>query len=265
MSGMTDDSISASVERLMQSPGGQIIEDLREYIQRTFKGYLILFLLAFSLSFPFTRSLVAWLIEPGRLPEDVSIIVVTPVEFLLLQLRIAGGVGLCLVVLVALCHGAWKGSKHQAVKERLAEIKFQIPKPAPALLWTLLSSTLLFGLGLYYAWEWLIPLLLEYLTTDAQQVGLSTEWRLAGYVGFIINLALASAIGFQSPVLTTLALRTGLAERQTLTTYRRHIWFSAFVMGAMLSPPDPLSLFLVAMPVIVLFELAVGVDRIIRS
>ena len=87
----------------------------------------------------------------------------------------------------------------------------------------------------------------------------------AGYVGFIINLALASAIGFQSPVLTTLALRTGLAERQTLTTYRRHIWFSAFVMGAMLSPPDPLSLFLVAMPVIVLFELAVGVDRIIRS
>jgi Sec-independent protein secretion pathway component TatC len=42
------------------------------------------------------------------------------------------------------------------------------------------------------------------------------------------------------------------------------IWFGAFVLGAFMSPPDPLSLFLVAMPIIVLFEVAMVVDRFMR-
>ena len=42
---------------------------------------------------------------------------------------------------------------------------------------------------------------------------------------------------------------------------RRLIWFGAFVLGAFMSPPDPLSLFLVALPVIFLFEIALFLDR----
>jgi sec-independent protein translocase protein TatC len=47
-----------------------------------------------------------------------------------------------------------------------------------------------------------------------------------------------------------------------LVAYRKHIWFAAFVMGAIFSPPDPLSLFLVSLPVILLFETALLVHRI---
>jgi sec-independent protein translocase protein TatC len=59
-------------------------------------------------------------------------------------------------------------------------------------------------------------------------------------------------------------MRFGIATRQQITQYRKHIWFTAFVLGAFLSPPDPLSLFLVAMPVVVLFELAMMTDRLIK-
>ncbi|MAJ02230.1 MAG: hypothetical protein CMA10_07495 [Euryarchaeota archaeon] len=261
---MQDESIAATVDRLMQSPGGVMVEDLRAYLQKSFKGYIALFAIGFSAAFPFTKQIIAWLIDSSRLPDDVSIIVVTPVEFLLLQLRIAGAFGLSLVVFLALAHGAWKGSKNEAVRSRLSELDLQVPRPAPALIITVMSSLVLFFIGIMYAWDGLTPMLLNYLTTDAQQAGLSTEWRLSGYAGFIINLALASAIGFQAPVVTTVALRMGFVERASLTMYRRHIWFSAFVMGALLSPPDPLSLFLVAMPVIVLFEFALFLDRIMR-
>jgi sec-independent protein translocase protein TatC len=116
-----------------------------------------------------------------------------------------------------------------------------------------------------YAWNLLTPMLLEYLTNDAQSAGLSTEWRLSGYVGFIANLAVASAIGFQAPVATLLVLRLQIASRSDVRKVRRHIWFSAFVLGAFLSPPDPLSLFLVAMPVILLFEAALIIDTITRK
>ena len=100
-------------------------------------------------------------------------------------------------------------------------------------------------------------MLLEYLTNDAQNVaGLATEWRLTGYTSFIANLALASAVGFQAPLVTLMVLRFEVVRRSTVRSYRRHIWFSAFLIGAFLSPPDPLSLFLVAMPVVILFEIA---------
>ena len=128
---------------------------------------------------------------------------------------------------------------------------------------SLASSIALALLGLIYAWELLTPMLLEYLSTDAQEAGLSTQWKLGAYVGFILNLAIASAIGFQAPVVTLLALRVGMVDPKTITMYRKHIWFSSFILGAMFSPPDPLSLFLVALPIILLFELSLVIDRVL--
>ncbi|RJU96901.1 MAG: hypothetical protein DWC04_06745, partial [Candidatus Poseidoniales archaeon] len=139
------------------------------------------------------------------------------------------------------------------------------PRPSATLVITILSSVVLACLGVIYAWHLLTPMLLEYLTNDAQSAGLSTEWRLSGYVGFIANLAVASAIGFQAPVATLLVLRLQIASRRDVRMVRRHIWFSAFVLGAFLSPPDPLSLFLVAMPVILLFEAALIIDAVTRK
>ena len=55
-----------------------------------------------------------------------------------------------------------------------------------------------------------------------------------------------------------LTLRCGF--KSTNAGSRRIIWFSAFVVGAFMSPPDPLSLFLVALPIIVLFEAALLFD-----
>ena len=60
-------------------------------------------------------------------------------------------------------------------------------------------------------------------------------------------------------------MKARLVRRATVRSYRRHIWFSAFILGAFLSPPDPLSLFLVAMPVVILFEIAIVIDAITRK
>ena len=53
-----------------------------------------------------------------------------------------------------------------------------------------------------------------------------------------------------------IALKSGAVDRITMLAYRRHIWFITFVLGAAFSPPDPLSLFLVSLPIILLFEIA---------
>jgi len=262
---MEREPLQATVERLAQSSGGQILASARDGLQRSLKFYVALFLFGFVVAFPLTSDFIGWLVAEGRLPDGVEIIVISPVEFLFLQLRVAGYVGLTLVALMVVGQVATHGLRHEAVVQRIQELDVSLPRPGPRLLAAGVASLLLMVAGLLYAWYGLIPLLLDYLTTDAQQAGLSTEWRLSNYAGFIVNLLSASAIGFQAPLLTTLVLRSGMATHQQLAASRRIIWFGAFVLGAFMSPPDPLSLFLVALPVIFLFEVAMLWDRITRG
>ena len=254
-----------AVDELLDSPGGEILASVQLYLRKRIKMLAVVFALGFMATFPLTKNFIAWLIDPSRLPTDVNIIVITPVEFILLQVKLAAHVGLLCMAIVFLLEGSFQASKNLAFRQRLAELKVQSPRPNKTLLTTLFFAILLLTGGIYYAWNWLIPMLLEYLTTDAQAAGLSTEWRLTSYIGFVANLAIASAIGFQAPLVTLLVLRMEIVGRTTVRSYRRHIWFGAFLLGAFLSPPDPLSLFLVAMPVVILFEVALMIDSLSRQ
>ena len=147
--------------------------------------------------------------------------------------------------------GAWKSG--------LAK---KSPRPAFSVIVAVVFAIILATAGLIYSWYLLTPMLLDYLATDAQSAGLSTEWRLSSFIGFIISLCLACVIGFQAPLITMLSLQSGAVDRATLLAYRRHIWFSTFVLGAAFSPPDPLSLFLVSLPIILLFEAALIWDNL---
>ena len=257
-------SLAQTVSELVESPGGQILVDVKEFLISRIKYIVGIFLLGVVIGFPLTKAVISWLIDPSRLPDDVNIIVVTPVEYILLQFHIATSLGAFMVMLYLFFEAVWRGLGNESVKQRIAELNLRPPSLGPTVIITLFSILGLALGGLFYSWELLTPMILQYLTDDAQNSGISTEWRLSGYVGFIVSLALASVIGFQSPVATLLILRMGVLKRSQIRGYRRHIWFTAFILGAFLSPPDPLSLFLVALPVVVLFELALIIDSIIR-
>ena len=255
-------SLQDSVQNLLDSPGGQILNDGAKFLRNKAKLLSFLFITSVVAGFSMTKSLVSWLIDDNRLPEDVNIIVTSPIEFILLQFQIAVSFGLVVITVYLILELVHKGSKNAAIRERLAELELKPPRFSLVFVTTVMAIVTLGIAGLVYSWNFLTPMILQYLTDDAQNAGLTTEWRLSGYVGFIVNLALACIVGFQAPVVTILTLRFGIATRQQIMQYRKHIWFTAFVLGAFLSPPDPLSLFLVAMPVVILFELAIIIDRL---
>lgn len=259
------EGLAEAVEELLETPGGQILVAMRGYLRQRLYLLFGLLIIGFSATFPVTKRFIAWLIDPERLPDGVEIIVTTPVEFILLQVRLAASIGMIFVLFFIVAEGSWKARKNQAIRQRLSELEIRPPRPSSTLVFTIASILVLAGSGIYYAWNWLIPMLLEYLTNDAQNAGLSSQWRLTGYASFVANLTLASAVGFQAPVVTLIILRCEIMSRQDLTSYRRHVWFGSFLVGALLSPPDPLSLFLVAMPIILLFECALLFDKLTRS
>ena len=256
-------SLEDAVSELMDSPGGELLSSIRIHLRKRAFALFGLFLAGLIAGFPIAKSIIKWIIDEQRLPNDVNVIVTSPVEFIMLQIQLSASLGLFLAFTFLIIEASLRGVKHPVVKARVAELDVKVPKPSLTMVLSVASSISLALLGIIYAWELLTPMHLEYLSTDAQEAGLSTQWKLGAYVGFILNLAIASAIGFQAPVVTMLALRVGMVEPKTITMYRKHIWFCSFLVGAMFSPPDPLSLFLVALPIILLFELSLIIDRLL--
>ena len=228
-----------------------LFKQISEHIRSRMKLIVTLFIFGIAIGIPIAHRVVDWLLEIGLLPDDVNIIVLTPVEFIMLQVRIGAWLGAGLAVLALIIDGAWKSG--------LAK---KSPRPALSVVISVIVAIVLGGIGIAYSWNLLTPMLLEYLASDAQAAGLSTEWRLSSFVGFILSLCLACVIGFQAPLVTLISLQSGAVDRPTLVAYRRHIWFITFVLGAAFSPPDPLSLFLVSLPIILLFEAALLWDKI---
>jgi len=228
-----------------------LFKQISTHIRSRMKLIVALFIIGIAIGIPITHKLVDWLLDTGLVPDDVNIIILTPVEFIMLQVRVGAWIGAGLAVLALIIDGAWKSG--------LAK---KSPRPALSLIISLIIAIALAALGIVYSWNLLTPMLLDYLANDAQAAGLSTEWRLSSFVGFIVSLCLACVIGFQAPLLTTLSLRSGAIDRPTLLEFRRHIWFITFVLGAAFSPPDPLSLFLVSLPIILLFEAALLWDKL---
>jgi len=85
--------------------------------------------------------------------------------------------------------------------------------------------------------------------------GVVQQYRVSEYIKLFLSLALAFAIGFQMPVVVLLLGWSGLITPKTLRKYRKHVVLGCAIAGAVLTPADPVSMVLLAMPLYGLFEL----------
>jgi Sec-independent protein secretion pathway component TatC len=244
------------IDELLDAPQMRLIRGFGAHLRGRARRLAGLFVLGLMIGYPMAGKLLEWvLVQPGLVPDGTTIITLQPLELVLLRLQMAGYLAIGFVI-VALIHDAARYRDAIDVSE-LPELPLWRGLVAIGL------AALLALAGLIYAWEILIPFLLEYLQADAESAGLTTTWHLQAWIGFLASLVLGSALAFQVPLIVLIVLRGGLVEREMLTQYRRHLWFASIVAAAVLSPPDPLSLALVAAPMIILFELALVVDSLI--
>jgi len=110
--------------------------------------------------------------------------------------------------------------------------------------------------GIAFGYLFFYPTILEYLYS-----GLGTQfepgYRLQYYFSLFLLFTAALALIFQLPLLLMGLGAVGLVDAAFLRKYRRHFILGAFILGAMLTPPEPFSQVLMAAPTVLLFELGV--------
>ena len=235
---------------LFDSEGARV---LISHLDKRRKLYLGAFAIGFVAGYPIAEMIIEWLLNSdGYIPMGVEVIILQPLEVILLQLRIAAQIAFGLTVATIILDLAWTGSRSfPGAASRLSSTS-----EGTRVLSAMLMIAALGAMGLAYAHNVLIPFLLEYLAEDSAESGLQSTWQLQSWVGFITGLYFSSILGFQVPILAVLLIRSGLIERGSIVENRGAIWFAALFLGALISPPDPISLFLVGGPMLVLLEVA---------
>ena len=123
----------------------------------------------------------------------------------------------------------------------------------------LVASPVLFVLGAMLVYFLVIPLAWKFLLGFQTHAGetvlpIQLEARVGEYLSLIMTLIFAFGVSFQLPVLLTLLARAGLVSSAALVSKRRYAIVVAFVVGAVLTPPDIVSQIGLAVPLMLLYE-----------
>ena len=128
----------------------------------------------------------------------------------------------------------------------------------------LISSSLLFYLGIFFAYYAVFPILFAFLTTTApSNITIMTD--INHYLDFILKLFFAFGISFEIPIATILLIKSNFITIEKLSSNRPYIILFAFFVGMLLTPPDVISQILLAIPIWVLFEIGLVLSKYFKN
>jgi sec-independent protein translocase protein TatC len=119
----------------------------------------------------------------------------------------------------------------------------------------------LFLSGASFGYFVLSPLSINFLANYQLDPTIANEFDITSYVSTLSMLVLASAIMFQLPVVVYFLSMSGLVTSKMLQSYRRHSIVVILIVSAIITPPDVVSQLLIAMPILVLYEVGIVIAK----
>lgn len=257
---MTRDEEREEIEK-SSAPLIEHLIELRSRLMWSIGGFFIAFLFSFYfakqifnlLVIPFTWA-VSW---AGLDDARVELIYTAPQEFFFTQIKIAmfGGVVIAFPLIATQIYKFVAPGLYR--NERAAFLPF------------LIASPILFLIGAALVYFFFTPMVMWFFLT-MQQVGPDEEIQISllpkvsEYLGLVMTLIFSFGLVFQLPVVTTLLARVGILSSQALADKRKFAIVAAFVVAAVLTPPDPVSQIGLAVPTILLYEVAIWAARMVE-
>jgi len=121
---------------------------------------------------------------------------------------------------------------------------------------------LLFIAGMCFAWFVVVPVIYRFFmgfTSESLQPFIS----VGNYISFVTGIVVPFGVVFELPVLVALLTGIGIVSPELLARYRKFAILIIFVLAAFLTPPDPVSQSLLALPLLALYEASLGVAKIV--
>ena len=213
--------------------------ELRNRLLRAVAAVLVLFLCLA----PFARRIFTVVAQPllDQLPEGSSMIATQVAAPFITPVKTTFFVALFLAMPVVI-YQAWAFVAPGLYRR---EKRFAVP--------LLVSSVVLFYIGVCFAYFLVFPTVFGFLAATTPE-GVTMMTDINSYLDFTLLTCFAFGAAFEVPIATVLVIGTGLVSAESLAKQRPYVFLGAFVVGAIVTPPDVISQTMLAIPMYLLFE-----------
>jgi sec-independent protein translocase protein TatC len=224
--------------------------ELRNRLLRIVVGFVLVFI-AF---FPFANKIYALLAAPllSKLPAGGQMIATAVTTPFFVPMKVA----MMAAFIVSLPHTMYQVWAFVAPGLYAHEKKFMIPM--------IIASSSLFLAGMAFAYFVVFPVVFGFIVGTAPQ-GVAVMTDIGNYLDFVLTLFFAFGLAFQVPIAVVMTVRFGWLSVAQLKEARGYVVVGAFVIGAIFTPPDIISQFMLAMPIWLLFELGLIVASVTKQ
>jgi sec-independent protein translocase protein TatC len=123
------------------------------------------------------------------------------------------------------------------------------------------SSTLLFFVGMAFCYFFVFKMVFTFIAQLAP-ASINVAPDIENYFSFVLGMFVAFGVAFETPVVVVVLVATGLVSLETLKEVRRYVIVGAFVVAAVVTPPDVASQLALAIPLCILYEIGIIAARI---
>jgi sec-independent protein translocase protein TatC len=222
--------------------------ELRDRLLRA----VIALVVVFVCLFPFAKDIYAFLAQPmlAQLPPGVQMVALEVTSPFFIPVKVTFLAAL-VIALPFVLYQVWA-----FVAPGLYAHEKKLVGPL------VVASTVLFLCGMAFAYYLVFPLVFGVMKTFTPD-GVSWMPDIAAYFSFVVNLFIAFGITFEVPIAVVLLVKAGIVSVAKLREVRPYVIVGAFIIAAVVTPPDVLSQLLLALPLCLLYEAGIIVAAII--
>jgi sec-independent protein translocase protein TatC len=231
------------------TPTESFISHLIELRNRLLKMVLG-FVLTFFCLFPFANKIYALLAAPmlAKLPAGGQMIATAVTTPFFVPMKVA----MMAAFVISLPHTLYQIWAFVAPGLYDSEKKLMLP--------AIFASTLLFMCGMAFAYFAVFPTVFGFIAHSAPE-GVAVMTDIAEYLDFVMTLFMAFGLAFEVPIAVVLIARFGWVSIAQLKEARSYVIVGAFILGAIFTPPDIISQFMLAVPLWLLYEAGIVVAQ----
>ncbi len=222
------------------------LEELRWRLIKSLASVVLFTVIAFA----FSDRLMDFLLlttKNLRHPINLQVLKVQTVFIIKLELALIAGIMISLPVIF---YQLWAFVAPGLMEN---ERKYVVP--------VVVFATVSFLVGAAFALFVIIPFALDFFLSLAPQ-GVQNQIALDFYFGFVARLVLVFGIVFELPLVSLFLTKIGLITPSMLRKYRRYAIVIIFIAAAILTPPDPTTQIMLAVPLLVLYEITIWISRL---
>ncbi|MES2747347.1 MAG: twin-arginine translocase subunit TatC [Bacteroidota bacterium] len=125
------------------------------------------------------------------------------------------------------------------------------------------ATSFLFFVGVLFGYYVIVPMSINFFATFTVSPEIKNEFNVQSYIGMIKTSVVACGLFFELPIIIYFLTKLGLVTPKFLKEYRRYAIVLVLVLAAIVTPPDVVSQIIVAIPLLILYEISVVISTVV--